>query len=105
MRPVASSSCTSRATADVILAPAAGALGVSAGAEWWVASLHAGAATARAVPLGFLEPGRSYRATITADAGADGLAVSERAVTAADTLTVPVAADGGFTVRLAPLPG
>jgi len=75
------------------------------GAEWWVASLHAGPATARTVPLGFLDPGRSYRATITADADADGLAVSGRAVTAADTLTVPVAADGGFTVRLVPLPG
>jgi alpha-glucosidase len=72
------------------------------GQEWWVASVHAGAATDRAVPLRFLQPGRSYRATITADDGADGLAVSERVVTAADTLTVPVAADGGFTVRLRP---
>jgi alpha-glucosidase len=69
-----------------------------AGAEWWLASVHAGAA----VGLAFLEPGRSYRATITADDGADGPAVSAQTVTAADTLTVPVAADGGFTVRLRP---
>jgi alpha-glucosidase len=72
------------------------------GDEWWVAALHAGAATTRAVSLDFLRPGRGYRATITADDGADGLAVSEQTVTAADTLTVPVAADGGVTVRLRP---
>jgi alpha-glucosidase len=73
-----------------------------AGDEWWVASVHAGAATTRAVSLAFLDPGRSYTATVVADDGADGLAVREQTVTAADTLTVPVAADGGFTVRLRP---
>ena len=36
------------------------------------------------------------------DDGAGGLAVTERAVTASSTLRVPVAADGGFTVQLAP---
>jgi alpha-glucosidase len=75
------------------------------GREWWVGSLHAGAATTREVPLRFLAPGRTYDATITADDGADGLAVSERAVTAADALTVPVAAGGGFVVRLRPRAG
>ena len=68
------------------------------GAEWWVAGIHAGAATTRTVALGFLPPGRSYRATVTAD----DLTPREATVTAADTLTVPVAADGGFTVRLRP---
>ena len=58
----------------------------------------AGAATTRTVALGFLPPGRSYRATVTAD----DLTPREATVTAADTLTVPVAADGGFTVRLRP---
>jgi alpha-glucosidase len=72
-----------------------------AGAEWWVASLQAGPATTRAVSLGFLGAG-TYTATITGDDGADGLAVTTRAVTAADTLSVPVAADGGFTLRLRP---
>lgn len=73
-----------------------------AGDEWWVAGLRAGPAQANEVPLSFLRPGRSYRATITTDDGADGLAVSERTVTSADTLTVPTAADGGFIVRLRP---
>jgi alpha-glucosidase len=72
------------------------------GGEWWVASLLAGPATTGDVDMGFLPRGRSYRATITADDGADGLAVSEQVVTAADTLTVPMAADGGFIVRLRP---
>ena len=72
------------------------------GREWWVASLHAGAAAIRSVPLRFLARGAGYEATVTADDGRDGLRVFSRAVTAADTLTVPVAADGGFTVRLAP---
>ena len=67
------------------------------GDEWWIASLHAGAATERTVALGFLPSGRPYRATIVADD-----LHAERTVTAADTLTVPVAADGGFTVRLDP---
>jgi alpha-glucosidase len=69
------------------------------GAEWWVAGIHAGAASTRTVALGFLPPGRSYRATVTAE----DLTARETTVTAADTITVPVAADGGFTIRLAPL--
>ena len=63
-----------------------------------MASLHAGPATAGEVDLSFLPAGRSYRATIVAD----DLTTSERTVTAADTLTVPLAADGGFIVRLRP---
>jgi alpha-glucosidase len=73
------------------------------GDEWWVAGLRAGPSQpANAVDLSFLEPGRGYRATITTDDGADGLTVSERTVTSADSLTVPTAADGGFIVRLRP---
>ena len=72
------------------------------GRDWWIGSLQAGAAAVREVPLRFLAAGRAYDATITADDGADGLAVRTQAVTAADTLTVPVAADGGFVVRLRP---
>ena len=68
------------------------------GQEWWVAGIHAGAATERTVALGFLEPGRAYRATVVAD----DLSATEATVTAAGRLTVPVAADGGFTIRLAP---
>lgn len=68
-----------------------------AGAQWWVAGVHAGAATQRTVALDFLGPG-AYRATIVGD----DLRASESTVTAADRLTVPVAAGGGFTIRLAP---
>ena len=67
------------------------------GQEWWVAGIHAGAAADRTVALDFLEPGRAYRATITGDGP-----TAEATVTAADRLTVPVAADGGFTIRLVP---
>lgn len=67
-----------------------------AGAEWWIADLHAGAATQRTVSLGFLPGGRTYTATIVAD----DLQI-QQTVSATDRLTVPVAADGGFTVRLA----
>ena len=52
--------------------------------------------------LGFLAPGRAYTATVVTDDGAGGLAATARTVTAADAIEVPVAADGGFTVQLAP---
>ena len=65
------------------------------GDAWWVAGLHAGTATERTVDLGFL-PAGAYRATIVAD----DLNATEQTVTAADRLTVPVAADGGFVIRL-----
>jgi alpha-glucosidase len=68
-----------------------------AGDEWWIAALHAGPATERTITLDFLPPDRTYRATIVGDN-----VQSERSVTAADRLTVPVAHDGGFAVRLRP---
>ena len=64
------------------------------GDEWWIAHLHAGAATQRTVALGFLPAGQAYKATIV---GEDS---TETTVTSTDRLTVPVAADGGFVVRL-----
>jgi hypothetical protein len=64
------------------------------GDEWWIAHLHAGAATQRTVALDFLPPGQAYMATIT------GEETTETTVTSTDRLTVPVAADGGFVVRL-----
>ena len=88
-----------------------GSLGRSAtlarrrGRDWWVASLRAGDAGSDEVDLRFLETGVTYRATLTGDDGADGLAVSERIVTEADRLTVPVAADGGYVLRLTPQSG
>ncbi len=70
------------------------------GDAWFVGSLGAGPATTRRLALDFLEPGVRYRAEVTADDGAGGLAVTTRDVTATDTLTVPVAADGGFAAVL-----
>jgi alpha-glucosidase len=65
------------------------------GAEWWVAGVHAGPAAQRTVALDFLGPG-AHLATIVGD----DLRSTETTVTAADRLTVPVAADGGFTIRI-----
>ena len=72
------------------------------GRAWFVGSLSATPARTERLRLGFLAPGRAYSATVTTDDGAGGLAVTERPVTAADTLAIPVLADGGFTVQLAP---
>ena len=72
------------------------------GDRWYVGSIHAGAAGTQAVPLSFLDPGRGYVAEIVADAAGDGLASSSQAVTAASTLNVPYARDGGFVVRIRP---
>ena len=73
-----------------------------AGETWFVGGLSATPARTETLALGFLAPGRAYTATVITDDGAGGLASSTRTVTAADALTVPVAADGGFTVQFAP---
>jgi alpha-glucosidase len=72
------------------------------GDRWYVGSIHAGAAGTQQVPLAFLDPGRAYVAEIVADAAGDALAGSTQAVTAASTLAVPYARDGGFVVRIRP---
>ena len=71
-----------------------------AGRDWFIGGLSATAARVETVALGFLVPGRRYDARVITDDGAGGLTVSRRQVTRSDALTVPVAADGGFTVRL-----
>jgi hypothetical protein len=72
-----------------------------AGDAWFVGGLSATAARTEPVALGFLGAG-AYTATVITDDGASGLAASRREVTARDVLEIPVAADGGFTVQLAP---
>jgi hypothetical protein len=69
--------------------------------EWFVGSLHAGGPRTARARLDFLRPGRQYEATVTAD-GPAGLEVTRRTVTVQSTLTLPVARDGGFAVRLEP---
>ena len=73
-----------------------------AGEAWFVGGLSATPARTETLALRFLAPGRAYTATVITDDGARGLAASTRTVRAEDALTVPVAADGGFTVQFAP---
>ena len=74
-----------------------------AGDAWYVGSIHAGAAGTASLPLGFLTAGRNYVAEIVADGAGDTLAARSEPVTAASTLTIPYARDGGFVVRLSRL--
>ena len=69
------------------------------GRAWFVGGLSATPARTQRVRLGFLGEG-AYTATVTTDDGAGGLTSTTRPVTARDSLEVPVASDGGFTVRL-----
>jgi alpha-glucosidase len=73
-----------------------------AGERWFVGSLSATGARTETVALRFLDPSRTYVARVYADDGADGIVVSTQTVTSASTLTVPIAADGGFSVALTP---
>ncbi|PZN92072.1 MAG: alpha-glucosidase [Alphaproteobacteria bacterium] len=83
---------------------------------WYVGSITDATARTVAVPLGFLDAGRRYRAEIiqdgtgfdwrTAPRAADkaGTIVSEtREVTAADTMDLRLNAGGGAVVRLVPI--
>ena len=73
-----------------------------AGDRWWIASLSAVGAHRQTVPLRFLAPGRTYDMHIVRDDGRGGLAVEDRAVTAADTASVAVERNGGFAGELVP---
>jgi hypothetical protein len=72
------------------------------GADWYVGSLSATAARTETIRLDFLQAGRSYAARVYQDAPDDGIAVTEQTVTSASELTVPVAANGGYSVTLRP---
>jgi len=76
-----------------------------AGDRWYVGAIRAGAAGAVELPLAFLEPGRAYRAETIEDAPGGTLAARTQSVTAADTLRLSAAADGGYVVRLEPAAG
>ncbi|TWP46129.1 glycoside hydrolase family 97 protein [Lentzea tibetensis] len=68
------------------------------GAEWYVGANVAGAARTLDVPLAFLGSG-TWQAEIFNDNADRKLTFSTRTVTAGGTLSLPVARDGGFTVR------
>jgi alpha-glucosidase len=72
------------------------------GDAWWIGSVSAMDAHQQTVPLRFLAPGRTYRVHLVRDDGHSGLAVEDRAVTAADRLSVAVERNGGFTAELTP---
>ncbi|MGP4109769.1 glycoside hydrolase family 97 catalytic domain-containing protein [Streptomyces sp. 4N509B] len=76
------------------------------GGDWYLGGIAAGQARTVEAPLDFLDEG-PHRAEIVHDGeggGEEGLVSETRVVTRGDTLTVPVAENGGFVVRLTPAP-
>ena len=78
--------------------------------EWFLGSVTDEHPRVLTAPLGFLDPGRRYRAEIYADAaGADytdnreAIDIFTREVTSADVLTLRLAPGGGQAIRFVPL--
>jgi alpha-glucosidase len=73
------------------------------GAAWYVGAMTDGTARTESVALNFLPPGK-FRATIWLD-GAEPNAIvrTEREVTAADSIELPLAAAGGAAVTIEPI--
>jgi len=76
--------------------------------DWYLGSISDEQARTLTVPLGFLDHGRTYSATIYrdgADAGFEGnpasIEIETRAVTNKDTLTLKLAPGGGQAIRFA----
>ncbi len=81
------------------------------GDDWYLGSITNAQGRLLAVPLGFLEPGRRYRAQIYRDGPRahwrdrpTDIVLEERWVTSKDTLTLRLAAGGGEAVRFAAQP-
>ncbi|WP_285686594.1 glycoside hydrolase family 97 catalytic domain-containing protein [Actinoplanes sp. NBRC 103695] len=73
------------------------------GDRWWVAGISAEPARGEPVDLGFLQPGRWLAETLRD--GDHGLIRESRIVRRTDTLTVPLATNGGFVTALCPYTG
>lgn len=78
--------------------------------EWFLGAITDERPRVLTAPLGFLDPGRRYRAEIYADApGAnytdnrEAIDISTREVTSADVLTLRLAPGGGQAIRFVPL--
>ena len=76
--------------------------------DWYLGAKTDGAARTADVALDFLEPGRTYTATLYRDAddadwqtNAVAYEIETRRVTSADRMTVPLAPGGGLAVRFA----
>lgn len=76
------------------------------GADWFIGTINAREARTLKVPLAFLAPGRNYTAHLYTDdhavATATKVAVTTQLVTSATTLDVPLAANGGQAIWIAP---
>ncbi len=77
------------------------------GHDWYVGAVTDASARELAVPLGFLDPARRYRATVYRDGPGAGwksdqtdIVIEQREVGAGDTLSLWMAPAGGFAVRL-----
>ncbi|MDR7276188.1 glycoside hydrolase family 97 catalytic domain-containing protein [Catenuloplanes atrovinosus] len=73
------------------------------GDRWWAAGISAEPAGDTAIDLGFLPGGRWLAETLRD--GGHGLVRESRIVRRGDTLTVPLAANGGFVTALCPYTG
>jgi hypothetical protein len=71
-----------------------------AGNDWWVGAINAEEAGSARVRLDFLSPSHRYEATIVTDAPGGELTSQQLAVSAADTLTLPLGVGGGAAVHL-----
>jgi alpha-glucosidase len=80
--------------------------------DWYLGAISDEFGRTLTVQLGFLDPGRRYRAEIYRDGpGADwktapsDIVIEQREVTAADTLSLRLAAGGGQAIRFTPISG
>ena len=80
--------------------------------DWYLGSISDEFGRVLTVQLGFLDPGRAYRAEIYRDGpNADwktapsDIVIEQQTVTAADTLTLRLAAGGGQAIRFTPVDG
>jgi alpha-glucosidase len=79
--------------------------------EWFLGSVSDEQPRVLTAPLGFLDPGRRYRAEIYRDgpnadwkgAARQDIVIEQREVTAADVLTLRLAPGGGQAIRFVPL--
>jgi alpha-glucosidase len=77
------------------------------GNEWYVGTIHAAGRAQVGIPLGFLEPGRKFTATIYSDQNPDNpdskdVKVETRTVDSTSVLKADLPANGGHVVCIVP---
>jgi alpha-glucosidase len=78
------------------------------GRDWWVGTIHAVKNGPLAIPLGFLEPGKKYTATIYSDQTPDGsdphaVKITTLPVDSTMVLPVDIPSNGGHAMRITPV--